>query len=453
MTIEALTGSGLDLAAEVSLSELAFVNMPKACVATRRYFSGGGRSDGRENARFHFDMMDILPYWYEPFGRVFGLGTDEVAARAEHWIVDVLAFSVDEVRAESMEKDRRYRWEQTHNDHGSHAPVEDLRSYAQYHGLQLAAGALIDAGAPILVSSYDDESDLWANWLEDHLPISPLHWMSELRSPAPVEAATYRPFPNTPPRKPSAKDFDEQLWMDLSATRIVVDSHVDRSDAKQYEVASVTSALVSPPTAHALMVALQTTKDSSNFRLPHERPDIDDDIDHFEIDDAEFVLQGWLNEHYNEHLGLEKHDAIRRIAPTFTSAGRKFLHNIAATAQFGHRDIYGADGQRISDVFAWSDEPDDNHSSTESYTSGKRTWVGLDDLLQFLSQVGMDAIVESRISRNRHTNAYTAREEGDDREYDRGTSRIYLVRSDGTIETVDGIRTIGAGNSSAPGPG
>ena len=453
MTIEVLASSGLDLPAEVSPHELTFINMPKACVATKGYFSSGGRTDRRENARFHFDMMDILPYWYEPFGRVFGLGAEEVAERAEHWIVDVLAFSDDEVRTESKEKDSRYRWERTQNDHGSAAQVEDLRSYAQYHGLQLAAGALIDAGTPVLVSSYDDESDPWADWLEDHLPISGLRWMSELRSPAPVEAVTYRPFSNTSPRKPSAKDFDEQLWMDSSATRIVVDAHVDRSDTKQYEVASVTSALVSPATAHALMVALQTTKDSSNFRLPHERRETDDEIDHFEIDDDEFVLRGWLKEHYSERLGLEKHDAIRRIAPTYTSAGRKLLHSIAATSQFDHRDIYGVDGQRVSDVFAWSDEPDDNRSSTESYTSGEKTWVRLDDLLQFLSQVGMDAIVESRISRNRHTSTYNAREEGDDHEYDRGTSRIYLIRSHGTIETMDGIRAIGAGDNRAPGPG
>ena len=219
---------------------------------------------------------------------------------------------------------------------------------------------------------------------------------------------------------------------------IVVDASCEVSGADRYGDSFVSSALVTPDTADALLRGLQTCKDPSDFRLPEER--LGDYPDDLEIDEPGFQLLGWTREHRREDEGLEKHDPLRRMQLTFTSLGRAIIAQHRLREADGGRTLLASDGRAVSWVEAWSDRPpSERRYERPSYSEGRRTWVGLPDLLAFLVARQMDLIFEVRLTRQY---AERAGVEEEDR-YERGESRIYLLRGNGALETMDGHRQLG----------
>ena len=65
---------------------LEFVNQPVLTRVEPHQHGASNRFDDRPGARFRFDSMDTIPYWYEPLGKLFGLSAQDVANKAERWL-------------------------------------------------------------------------------------------------------------------------------------------------------------------------------------------------------------------------------------------------------------------------------------------------------------------------------------------------------------------------------
>jgi hypothetical protein len=421
--------------------QLLNVNRAVACHVQRgRGWSGHDGNRTRANERFWFNSMDTLPYWYRPLGNVFALGVDEIAARAERWIVDRLYYTDDSANEVGSRRRRRDDYDETGHSHGSQPRVERLRTYLEYHAMLLVAGELVAEGAAISIDSYDHPADPWVDWLAGHLDASPDRWTVDLRRPAPLEPESYGVLgPLERWRQRTPQDFDEQLGLGHGGSAsIVVDASCEVSAPDRYGDSFVSSALITPNTADALLRALQTCKDPTDFRLPEERlGDYPDDV---EIDEPGFQLLGWTREHRQEDEGLEKHDPLRRMQLTFTSLGHAIIAQHRLREADGGRTLLASDGRAVSWVEEWSDRPlSERRYQRPGYSEGRRTWVVLPYLLTFLVARQMDLIFEVRITRQY---AERARVEKEDR-YERGESRIYLLRGNGALETMGGHRQLG----------
>lgn len=340
----------------------------------------------------------------------------------------------------------RYPWQETHNDHGAQPAVEDLRTYLEYHAMLLVAGELLDDRTPVVTSHDDFDDDRWRGWITEHLDVDQSRWMADRRSRAPLRPWAYDVLPSREQwRARSDADFDAEL--DFGAGHIVVDSSIHISRPDRYAIAWVASSLVSPKTALALLRALQSANDPSDFRLPQEKDG--DWVDDMQIDEAGFRLAGWVLDQQVHELGLEEHDGLRRIDEHTVLPGMAFRAHCGARLSPDGNDLIGPGGP-VASMCAWSDgrPTRPGRGGEPEQSSGRRTTVDVGTLLGFLAAAQMDLIFEVRLQRQFNRD-YGYRDEGDER-YERGESRIYLLRRNGWLETVAGRRRVGRPHRPTP---
>lgn len=425
---------------------LLAANRPSSCAVERGSVGRGGSFDTRDNARFRFNGLDTVPYWFGPLAGIFAIGQDDVCGRVESWIVDRLHFNEDAASTDPWALGDRYTYTERQNDHGALPRVEDLHTYLEYHGMLLAAGELVDEGRPIVVPTWDDPMDPWADWLDEHVTDS-MGWTVDERAPAPITAASFgHVVAREQWRDRIPEDFDQELGLDCYPTAIVVSGYRETFLSDRHENAWVASALVSPKTSSALLSALQTCLDPTDFRLPEEA-----DWEGFEIDDEDFRLVGWIRERRRDQQGLDKHDPLRRIDRAISMPGTLFAERLDVRATRNGRELIGKDDERVAWAEQWSDVDDSKRAVSGGVTTqGRQTRVALLELLNFLQMVEMDVIFEVRIQRQYNRTDHRTDEEDRER-YERGESRIYLLRRGGQLETLGGSRQIGAVDSPATG--
>ena len=418
------------LAAE-ELERLRRINTPLTC----RYpyespYERGcdDRDFSREGRRYTFDSMDTMPYWFDPLGRVFYQTAQVVAWRAEGWVVE----SWERTDEAWWDDPRELRDERNarlmSNGHG-HVPVlENLRHYLEFHAMQCVAGELIDA-LPISTSPEEGSWDPWADWLEHHLPASEIRWLSDLRTPTPLDLEYWGQLQPLKAWLESVgpTNFDQALGIGDAQhpDEMVVSSYVDVWDSTRYGTTWVESALVSPDSAHALLRALQTVEEPNDFRLPKE---FDTELDDMTIDTPGFELYGWLRDDY-EREHLEEHDPLARdVRQGFTTVGSDFGDTMGASTALWSPSCSLPDGTVLAHTEQWSDDPKTEYIS-EPFSQGRCLWVRRDALLEYLKRKQLDLIIEVRIERRQREGEY-----GDDTRM----WRIYLLRCDGTLEALDG---------------
>ncbi|HEX4438014.1 MAG TPA: ATP-binding protein [Solirubrobacteraceae bacterium] len=424
---------------EEQRGKLEASNRAVSCLAKRGHHwdLGDGRHDDPDR-KFRFDAMDTLPYWYSPLGRVFAVDASVIAGMAEKWIVDRLGFTENGVMRDLSETAEKYEYEDTSHGHGSAPRVERLRTYLEYHAMLLAAGELVAEGRPVSVDTYESPDDPWESWLHPHLDASPDWWTVDLRSPAPLQPSSFGDLgPAEHWRQRSPKDFDAELGLEHAGDMIVVDSYCSVWNPELHGSSFVSSALVEPEAATALVRALQTCPDPNDFRLPEVKGEYPDDV---EIGEPDFRLHGWLFEHREERSNLEEADPLRRIDPGFTEPGPDFVEHHGLSRATHGRALIRSDGTEVARVVAWSDQPPSERGHRRvSYSSGRRTQARVNELLDFLIAKQMDLIFEVRITRQYAERP--SREE--EHKYEPGQSRIYLLRRNGALETMEGHRQLG----------
>jgi hypothetical protein len=415
------------------------LNEAKACFSARGHEEEpqSGRFAQLEDGRFHFDSMDTIPYWFGPAGRVFGVSGLSIATRAEKWIVDYLGLGDDDVWNDARELRRERQWMDMHPGHGSIPVLESLRTYLEYHSMLLAVGELIDMAAPVSVETYD-AGDSLREWVSRHVDASPSHWLADLRTPSPLEPLVYHELGSLDEwRTRTDDDFEHELGLSVRKGWLTVASSRSVWDTDRHGYSYLTSALVSPVTASALLRALETTDDPNDYALPHEPTD--PDWREHEIEDHEFGLLGWLRDVGDDHGSIEEHDPLRRVSGSYSTPGESFRTTQKANPDSSGLRLYDATGQLVCETELWDDDIGDSRERIlERHTEGRRTWVALPALLKFLNARGLDLIIKVVIQRQIDRRM---REESD---YDLGVGHVYLVRRDGTLEGLGSRRPLGS---------
>ena len=253
------------------------------------------QTDPPDPERFGFySMDDTVRYWFAPLGQVFARGQNNVTVRAENWICDKWGRTKDEWWNDPRELRSERMSMYTDNRHGSIPRAEGLHVYLEYHAMQCVAGEMVDS-LPVTIDEFEEDKGTWDAWLEEHLPASPNFWLADLRVPTPFRQASWGYFPPMEQwfRRDDPAEYEAALGIGEPGHEgeIVVDGHVEEYDRRRRGKVRVTSALVSPDTASALLRALQTT-DPGNFRLPDEGERSEYGVS--EISEPGFVLEGLI---------------------------------------------------------------------------------------------------------------------------------------------------------------
>jgi hypothetical protein len=420
--------------------ELEMANEPTQCFVERKY--RGGRGDARrdrEGRRFPFDSMDTLPYWFTPLGEVFAIGSEEVADRAETWIVDRLGFTKDDWWKDQRELSREGQWQDTHNDHGSIPVLETLRTYLEYHAMLLAAGEMVDSEAPVAYDEWTSDPSPWREWLARHVETFPQLWLADLRASAPLEPFV---FAGIPPDDDwlalSDRDFDDQLILrSADGDRVALYAYLEMWAEDRRSHVRVHSAFVEPRTATSLLRALQTATDPHDWRLPGE--DEGWRGDRFEIDEGELRLHGLLTEVREARAGLDEHDPLARIRYAFERPGVAFQRVTHSAPDPSGLKLVARDGSVVSETVLWNDEIGDERNRTvERHTGGRRTTIPLARLLEALRQLQLALVAEVEIERS-----IRDRENRGDDKYEPPPTIIYVLRETGVLETLERSRSLG----------
>ncbi|WP_346362367.1 hypothetical protein OZ675_15050 [Ralstonia pseudosolanacearum] len=432
-----LIGTGqLSLTAEES-EELDRVNMSPFPAATderdikERFPHFGMDASSR---RFDFDHLDTLRYWYEPWLRIFSnLTTEQFLQAAEHWILDEWRDGPAHVKGRQEPRQSHFNewtWQLSSNGHGSLPTLERYRSYLEWHAMWCTVGQLLTTH-PILEASYEGEAPLREHIGYHKLKCPPV-WLSDLVCPRPLDTHLWR-TPDLAISEWVDNVPDEAYVAELQASEypdyVVVDAHIDRRSRAYRETVQVSTGLVSPATAHALVRALQTVEVISDYYICPEGNDL-------EICEPEYVLRGWL---VNSEPGgdFDAKDTFRNGASGIAAApgelvtaamslqrrsdrGVRWFKNGCSTPSFIYQ--YWGQQERSDGRELLYDE------TVVSY--GHRLLVHADDLAHFLSSQKRDLIAEVEITRSDKGRRRFSDDEEDEKEieYER-----LLLTHDGSL--------------------
>lgn len=410
------------------LSPLTYANRPVACRSDRSLKDVGDRRCREGTARYDFDSLDTLPYWYAPLAQVFGVPLEQVAVRAERWIVDEWGVGRDEWMADVRELRDERSFERMSHRHGAIPNEESLRLYLEYHAMMLAAGELADAGTPVCVEPYEDPPDPWEYWLRAHLPGSRNAWLADLRGPVPAEPLLFgRVAPLERWQDTDPAEFGDVLGLSRGRLpdEVLVSGYVTIRRSGGYGTVSVKSALVHPAYAPALQRALQAADNPTDWKLP------DEGESEFEVDHGPFQLRGWLRDSNDPSQCLDELDPYAHgLRRTSTLPGQDFRSRVGCSTDAVGTILQDRDGRTIAWTDRWSDEDADtqNHS-TDVRSSGNRTFVRRTDLLHYLTDTDMQLIVEVQIGRQRDRGAGS-------HDYTFPSSHLYLLNSSGKVHSI-----------------
>ena len=371
--------------------------------------------------RFYFGI-DIGPYWYEPLGGVFALSQSDIETKALTVIRHELNFSAERARRED-ERARRnlYDHQQTYASHGDYPDTDDLHHYLSYHAMMIVAGKLL-ATTPIHCDTEGGERDEFAEWLSRHdLSRNDGRWLSDRRDPTPLEWSAWKAKRNSDPKSEvlTPTDFEDALGtnniLNIWGYWSIADSTCVRS-------VHVRSALVSRDRSAALLRALSTTKDAYDYVIPSAETE-------FQIDQAGFVLTGWI----------EDRSRARELDGKDHWSGGVHYPPPAPTTEIVELMALATD----SDKRVWRNETKVAVMSSQVWghlkmryeednpKRGERLQASPDFVTELLSKVKHDLIIQVQIRTYRR---YESRED-DDGELPTGT-KLYLVKADGRVTTL-----------------
>lgn len=433
-----LVDQGLAAQAAFDPGAIGSANMPRLPrIRAKRPIAGRSRQQRTTSDRaFQFDSWDTPRYWYEPLLDLFPrLDMDHFLDRAEDWILGRWGAPRTATWWDPEPRKGRYKgdhplWD---SSHGGLPIVERYGTYLEWHAMLCVVGELLETHA---LSNSREFFGSFEEWLSRLLPTEPDHWISDSREPTPLETRLWAPDPRptqTWLRGARTAEFVGELGVRKPGRLgwIVVQGHHTVRSSTHAETVSISSALVSPDTASALVRALQTVRDPGDFRIPSED-------DWLQIDAASYRLTGWLAENAAE-THFDKRDPLRHEAtPLPWTPGRAVCESLGLTHDHGTRAQWTASGDSEPSFAGevWCDiaESEDDHGPRPTGASGWRLWMRTRDLQAFLVQQNMHLICEVQIERHiqdKYSRTYDPKKR-------RVSDRILLCRRDGRIEGAAG---------------
>jgi hypothetical protein len=377
--------------------------------------------------RFYFGI-DMGPYWFAPLGSCFAQSQASIEREVLHVIRNDWRISSGH-RWDKDERHRRkiFRDMETYHSHGSYPRVDELRFYLSYHAMMVVAGKFL-ATTPVHHDPNDSE-DEFLSWLRrHHLSRQDGGWLADRRDPIPLERPEWKDEKESDEWRWSVarNDFDRILF--TPDGQINLWGHWAWLSGHREESIHVCSALVSPDHSTALLRALQSVDNPSDYRIPHAGDELQIDFDGFQ-------LKGWIEDRSGDS-GLDEKDpwaGAIRYPPPEPAAFVTDLMSLKSDVE--HRRWFAQDDH--GDV-AWSvtwghfREKDDEETNRES---GARFQASFGFTVSLLRELEMDLIVKVEIKRCRPYSRWE-RNNDDDIGFILPSARLFLIRSDGSISTL-----------------
>lgn len=394
--------------------------------ASREASAPAAEEEVPENDRYFFGI-DFGPYWLAPLGRCFEMSQTEVERETLKAIRgDLGNAGVHRWDADERGRRRLYQDEGTYHSHGSYPRVDDYGFYLSYHALMITAGRLL-ATRPIVRSANDWEDDRFSDWLARHdISRADGRWLSDRRDPQPTGSPDWREDHNGTEWLNSIAIGDFEHALHSAAGYLTVWGRWSDFDTNRAESISVHTALVSRERSASLLRALQTADNPHDFRIP----DANDDL---QIDKGLYQLKGWIVDRPIER-GIDESDRwagdVRFPAPEPAA----FVVEMMRLSTDSDRRVWLAPACPTPTLRSetWGHFPEKDSSERPS---GRRLQVSSQFLVKFLTAIGMDLVVEVEIQR-RSRHKHYERRDGDELGNIPPSTRIFIVKGDGTIRAL-----------------
>lgn len=378
--------------------------------------------------RFHYDFSD---YWAQPLANTFGVGDDAVIQLAEGWIK-----KWGLVTAGDDKEDARFDaigyGEDSHVSHGTRGKRDTMSFYASWHALMCAAGELL-ASTPVL-QGYGDGNE-WEEWLNGHL-LSRWdgRWLSDRRDFDPLVTRSWETKSEDHGQSQvwrysvQHQDLDSAVGLFAGSKTVVVEGTRFIVKGSRRETIGVRSGLVSPKKAEALLRAAQTSDSNYHYHLP-----FGDGED--EIGLPGFTVDGWI---YDAAVSqeIDEHDPFAgKLQWPGPRPSDKTIELMGLTADDEGREWSSAAGVGLR-ALLYGDRSGSRDWDLRDY--GDILTATPEFLKAFLQKRGCDLILDVSITRQ-----WGSREEENTVDYAyRSYFKVYLLRQDGSIVTLNGLNRL-----------
>ena len=389
--------------------------------------------------RFQFDEVDTIRYWYNDILHIFPtVSQNQILEIAERWILDKWGAKPDvhiwreEPRKARYDERRFGLWS---NSHGSFPTVERYRTHLEWNAMYCVVGELLTTHPISKTDEYYFHS--FDYWLGRVLPTVPPAWLSDNRGPTPLEPRLWKEDPRTDSgwvHNVRRDEYLTELGIHKSPREgwIIVDGVYTAHFQKREANIRISSALVLPEAAPALVRALQTVNNPWNFRIPYENDDL-------QLDAPPYRLIGWLA-HSEGDSRFDERDPFRyETGEVQAKPGSKLTEMFGLELQAGNHGtwIRNHTGEVALLYEAWCDEPapEDDYYPRTIRSNGWRLWARTDMVQSFLRHEKWDLIYEVKIERRlRKEYSRVYEEDAKNKTHD----KIFLLHADGSIDDAKG---------------
>lgn len=388
----------------------------------------------KEDWRFDFDSMDVLPYWYNKVGDLFNLSEFDVADIADKYIVERWGYIGD---VNEDDYTRNYDWSLRDKRQGSNPQIESLDTYFEYHAMFCAANELLEK-EPLLKEQYNDEDwDSWLYWLESKAITWDGFWYSDLRDPLPLMDKfwknEYLKLDKDWRDTIEESKFDDEVGFSnyYDDSFIIPYGGYTRYFGDNSESVVIKSALVSNKGSLALLKAFQSAEDHHDYSFPLESDD-----ERFEINNSGFIFKSWLKENSETgYDGLDKHDYLAKKIGSSIMSFNTEIQDFFKIKFNSNLKIAYKNNQRISSFEFWDEKTESRYrSAKEIESSGEILKVDINFILEILKKQNMSMLIKCQVTKQLKESQYRS----DNRKQPWEHTKIYLLKSDGKVETIRG---------------
>ncbi len=395
--------------------------------------------DEGTHERIHFGW-DFERYWYEPLGDAFNVSSKQVQDIADklirkEWKQNVTGY-IDDPRAAQW-RNRQHDYSISHS-HGSYPKSDNLRFYYFYHAMFCVAGKLLEAMPIVRYGNDWQENNKWKYWFNRHtLTLNDDRWLADTLDPEPLQYRHW--FDELEKNKDwrwqvMPNDFlDVLIYQDRLNKGLNIGGRWSYAKGHNKESISIASAFVSPKTSMSLLRALQSCSDLYDYKIP----DADDEM---EINNNNFVMQGWLS-YFDADKNLDEYDPYAESVPYPALSPATFIQKqFSLCIEKTRRQWLNTSNEvcMISEI--WSNGEETDHG--ECKARGRRIKAPLSFLTKVLTKLNKDLIIEVQIERE-YCDNYRYRNETDEIRYAKPYCQLFLLDQSGTLRNLHTYHELG----------